>query len=84
MNKHSNDVALGALVLGAFGLFIWAISGLLGILFFVGLIITGAVVIRLFESELELAKVLAIVMLPALLLTYLKPKRKAPPEETQP
>jgi len=48
------------------------------------MLITGGVVIRLFESPSKWSKAFAIFLLPALLLTYLKPKKKSPSEGKQP
>lgn len=83
MNKRSSDAAIGALVLGASGLLVWAVSGSLGVAFVAWLFVAGGVVIRLFESKSKWSKAFAIFMLPALLFTYLKPKRKAPSEQEQ-
>lgn len=80
MNKRSSDAAIGALVLGALGLLIWAVSGFRGVALASLLTIIGSVVMRLFESKSKWSKAFAIVMLPALLLTYLKPKKKSSSE----
>jgi len=44
----------------------------------------GSVVMRLFESKSKWSKALAIFMLHALLLTYLKPKKKPSSERDRP
>jgi len=84
MNKRSSDDAIGALVLGASGLLIWAVSGSRGVALASLLTIIGSVVMQLFESKSKWSKAFAIVMLPALLLTYLKPKKKPSSERQQP
>jgi hypothetical protein len=84
MNKRSSDTAIGAFVVAAFGLLIWAVSGFRGLAFVALMLITGGVVIRLFESPSKWSKAFAILLLPALLLTYLKPKKKSPSEDEQP
>jgi len=83
MNQRSGDVAIGILVIGASGLLIWAVSGYRGVAFVAFLVISGGVVIRLFESPSKWSKTFAIFMLPALLLTYLKPKKKPSTEREQ-
>ena len=83
MNKRTGDAAIGLLVLGASALLIWAVSGSRGVAFVALLVITGGVVIRLFESPSKWSKAFAIFMLPALLLTYLKPKKKPSSERQQ-
>ena len=48
------------------------------------LFVIGSVVMRLFESKSKWSKALAIFMLPALLLTYLQPKKKPSSERDRP
>ena len=84
MKKRSSDALVGALVLGASGLLIGAVSGSGGVALASLLTVFGSVVMRLFESKSKWSKALAIFMLPALLLTYLKPKKKPSSERDQP
>ena len=84
MNKRSSDSAIGAFVVVASGLLIWVVSDFRGLAFVALMLITGGVVIRLFESPSKWSKAFAIFLLPALLLTYLKPKKKSPSEGKQP
>lgn len=80
MRRKEADAAIGVFVFGALGLLVWAMSGAKGLAYAAILIISGGLVIRLFESQSKWPRVLAILMLPALLLTYLKPKSDMPPE----
>lgn len=84
MKKRSSDALVGALVLGASGLLIGAVSGSRGVALASLLTVFGSVVMRLFESKSKWSKALAIFMLPALLLTYLKPKKKPSSERDRP
>lgn len=84
MNKRSSDSAIGAVVVVASGLLTWAISGFRGLAFVALIFIASGTVIRLFESSSKWSKTIAIVLLPALLLTYLKQRKRAPSEDPQP
>lgn len=54
------------------------VSGLRGLALVALLRLAGGVVMRLFQGPSKCSKALAIFMLPALLLTYLRTKTKAP------
>jgi len=84
MKKRASDAAVGALVLGVSGLLIGAVSGSRGLALASLLFVIGSVVMRLFESKSKWSKALAIFMLPALLLTYLQPKKKPSSERDRP
>ena len=80
MKRKRGDAAIGVFVSAALGFLVWAMSGFKGLAFVAILIISGGLVMRLFESPSKWSRALAILMLPALLLTYLKPKPDIPPE----
>ena len=84
MKKRASDAAVGALVLGVSGLLIGAVSGSRGLALASLLFVIGSVVMRLFESKSKWSKALAIFMLPALLLTYLQPKKKPSSKRDRP
>lgn len=83
MHRKSSDVAIGVLVLVVLGLLVWSASGFRGVAYVAVLLLMGDVVIRLFQSQSKWSKAFAILMLPTLLLTDLKPRRAAPPERRE-
>lgn len=74
MKQNTSDAVIGGLTLVACALLVWLLSGLHGVVYIALAIVVGAIVLHLFERPSPWSKLLAILLLPALLLTYLKPR----------
>lgn len=74
MERTPNDGLIGLAVVAAAGLVIWNVFGLSVLLWIFSLLLWGIAVLKLWSSKFVAAKVLAVILMPAILLVYLTPK----------
>ncbi len=75
MTSKPYDPLIGLAVAAAAAFFIWYVLGVWTVVWVFGLLLYGIVILKLWFSNSVAAKVLSVVLMPAILLIYLVPRR---------
>ncbi|XHS77839.1 hypothetical protein ACFJGW_19295 [Burkholderiaceae bacterium UC74_6] len=74
MKSKPNDALVGLLVVTALVLMTWCTLGFRTLLWLISLFLFGALILYLWSSKSVGVRMLAVVLMPAILLVYLIPK----------